>query len=195
MAAKDHNGVIREADLEQANDAFELYYNLGPVRTFKAVAHEMDLPVDQIIDWAHYYEWDRQIIEKDDLLEQEFEARHRRQVRSIRNRLTGQVNKILDQMEASSLGLPFDVSTPQDFQKVANAYETLAKASSLVSRPPGPGTGRRGQRPQGGDGPSPGGAGGDWATLLTEADGNGTPLEFDTDPEDAEYEEGDSGDE
>jgi hypothetical protein len=131
---------------QTVSEAFEYYYALGPNRTLEAVAEYKQLSLELLKQWAGVQAWTEKVAERNDQLEQTFEEEYRHKSREIRTELVEMCDKALKQVNKSSLGLPFTVSSIADFQKLTKAYETLVRANAIALAKPGDLAGGKGKK-------------------------------------------------
>jgi len=122
------------SDTELATSAFEAYYALGTERTLIFLESQSKIPFEILKQWSEVYAWDERIRERSKDLDRAFEQYYKDKTKDIRNRLIGQMEGLLGEMEASSLGLPFHVKDVADFRALAQAYESLVRANTLASK-------------------------------------------------------------
>ena len=131
---------------QTVGEAFEYYYALGPDRTLEAVAEYKQLSLELVKDWAGIQAWSEKIVERNEQLETAFEEDYKSKSREIRTELVAMCDKALKQINKSSLGLPFTVSSIGDFQKLTKAYETLVRANAIALAKPGDLAGGKGRK-------------------------------------------------
>ena len=148
---------------EKAAIAFESYYAMGPDRTLEQLAIDVRLPYEIISDWNEAHGWLEKIHKRDEDKERIFEERYLQRSRNIRNRIVHQMEDLLEDMENNSLGLPFVIRDINDFRALSQAYESLARANSLVIKK---------SQDMMADGEAPT----TWADLLHSVEGDGVEL-------------------
>lgn len=119
-------------DAEKSAIAFESFYAMGPERTLEQLALDVKLPYEIISEWNEAHGWIEKIHKRDEDKERIFEERYLQRSRNIRNRIVAQMEDLLQDMEHNSLGLPFVIRDINDFRALSQAYESLARANSLV---------------------------------------------------------------
>lgn len=117
-----------------AATAFEAYYALGSERTLILLEHQLNVPFEVLKQWAEVYAWDERIRERTKDLDRAFEQFYKDKTKDIRNRLINQMENLLGEMEASSLGLPFHIKDVGDFRSLAQAYESLVRANTMATK-------------------------------------------------------------
>jgi len=122
------------ANTELATSAFEAYYAMGSERTLIILESQTRIPFEVLKQWSEVYAWDERIRERSKELDRAFEQYYKDKTKDIRNRLIGQMEGLLGEMEASSLGLPFHVKDVNDFRALAQAYESLVRANTLATK-------------------------------------------------------------
>ena len=123
--------VSRNADLIEK--CFEIYYKLGPTRSLLPIHQKSGIPLHDLQQWREGYAWDEKILERNKDLERMVEESYREKSREIRNRLVGQMQKLMDDMEQCSLGLPFAITSVGDLKQLSQAYESLVRANILAT--------------------------------------------------------------
>lgn len=114
------------------SEAFERYYSLGIKRNLLTLAKVTGLDFDLLKNWSDGYAWDEKVEARDKELDRVFEQTYKRRTMDIRNRLVGQIDLLLLDMEKCSLGLPFSITTPAELRSVAQAYQALVQANTLA---------------------------------------------------------------
>ena len=131
---------------QTVSEAFEYYYSMGPERSLEAVAEYKQLSLELVKEWAGVQAWSEKVVERNDQLETAFEEDYRNKSREIRTELVDMCDKALKQINESSLGLPFTISSITDFQKLTKAYETLVRANAIALAKPGDLAGGKGRK-------------------------------------------------
>jgi len=121
--------MARKTDAERASIAFEAYYNLGSSRSLRKLAKVTGLEFELLCDWSEGYGWDELIDNRERDIQKTYDRVYKKKTVDIRNRLTSQIEKLLAAMETSSLGLPFEIKSPNDVRAIAQAYECLVRAN------------------------------------------------------------------
>lgn len=119
-------------DVDKAAEAFESYYYMGIDRTLEQLSISTRIPYEAISQWNEAFGWLEKIHNRDADKERIFEERYLNRSRNIRNRIVNQMEDLLKDMENNSLGLPFVIRDINDFRSLSQAYESLARANSLV---------------------------------------------------------------
>lgn len=127
-------------------ECFEYYYALGPERSLEAVAEYKQLPIELVEEWAGVQAWSEKVAQRNEQLEQAFEEEYKNKSRAIRTELVEMCDKALKQINQTSLGLPFTISSVSDFQKLTKSYETLVRANALALAKPGDLAGGKGKK-------------------------------------------------
>lgn len=121
--------ATRKTDAQRAAETFEIYYQLGGSRSLRKLAKATGLDFELLSDWSEGYGWDEMVDNRERDIQRTYDRIYRNKTVDIRNKLTTQIEKLLQHMENSSLGLPFEVRTPNDLRAVAQAYESLVRAN------------------------------------------------------------------
>ncbi len=114
------------------SEAFEYYFNLGNSRNLLKLAKQTSIDFDTLQRWSEVYAWDEKIQARDREVDRVFDNVYKRRTMDIRNRLVTQIDKLLTDMESSSLGLPFAITSPAELRSVAQAYQSLVQANVLA---------------------------------------------------------------
>lgn len=114
------------------SEAFERYYSLGVKRNLLTLAKQTGIDFDTLKNWSDGYAWDEKITTRDKELDRVFDQVYKRRTMDIRNRLVGQIDKLLADMERCSLGLPFSVTSPAELRSIAQAYQALVQANTMA---------------------------------------------------------------
>lgn len=141
MSSQVKRSVLSEAsqaalilDTARAMETFEVYYALGPERTLLTLEKHMGIPFDVLKQWAAVHAWEEKIRERTKELDRAYEAYYKDKTRDIRNNLISQMENLIGEMNASSLGLPFHIKDVSDFRALAQAYESLVRANTMAQR-------------------------------------------------------------
>jgi len=121
-----------EKELILIERSFEAFYEMGHDRSLTALSSETGIPFDQLKEWSEFHAWSEKVKARTDDLDRSFDAHYRAKTKDIRNRLVNQMENLIGDMEASSLGLPFTVSNISDFRALSQAYESLVRANTLA---------------------------------------------------------------
>jgi len=111
---------------------FEYYYQIGALRSLLTVEKASKVPLTTLKDWCEAFAWDEKIRERDKDLNKVLEESYRSKTIAIRNRLVGQMEGLMNDMESCSLGLPFAVTSVADLKQLAQAYESLVRSNILA---------------------------------------------------------------
>lgn len=111
---------------------FDYYYDQGSKRSLVDMSNNLDIPFDELQNIAQAYAWQQKIDAKDEEELYRIELNYQERARGIRNTLTDQLEALLRQMNASSIGLPFEIKDASDLRSLAQAYECLVRANSVV---------------------------------------------------------------
>lgn len=117
---------------KQVDSAFEYYYKLGVGRSALAVAKNLHIPFETIAEWKSLYAWDEKTKDRDADIYAATERLYVDKSRKIRNRLIGQVDRLLDEVDRCSMGLPFAINDVDDLRKLSQAYKMLVEANALA---------------------------------------------------------------
>jgi hypothetical protein len=112
---------------------FEVYYKLGPERSLLTVEKKSKIPLNILQQWCERYAWDEKILERNKDLDRVIEESYRSRSREIRNRLVNQMQRLMDDMENCTLGLPFAITSVGDLKQLSQAYESLVRANILAT--------------------------------------------------------------
>lgn len=121
--------MARKTEAQQALEAFEVYYELGGTRSLRKLHKVTKIDFDVLTDWSEAYGWEEMITNRELDVQRTYDRLYKQKTIDIRNKLTRQIERLLASMETSSLGLPFDVRSPNDLRAVAQAYEALVRAN------------------------------------------------------------------
>ena len=113
-------------------EAFERYYALGVKRSVFQLSKLIGIPFETLQSWADGYAWDEKVEARDRDVNRVYEQVYKQRTLDIRNRLVNQIDKLLKDMEGSSLGLPFTITTPAELRSLAQAYQSLVQANVLA---------------------------------------------------------------
>ena len=112
---------------------FEYYYQMGSMRSLLVLEEKSRVPLSTLKDYCEGYAWDEKIRERDKDLNRMLEESYRSKTVAIRNRLVGQMEGLMNDMESCSLGLPFAITSVADLKQLAQAYESLVRSNILAS--------------------------------------------------------------
>lgn len=112
---------------------FEAYYALGPSRSLLTIEKKTNIPLSTLKGWKEGFAWDEKILERNKDLDRMVEESYREKSKEIRNRLVNQMQKLMDDMEQCSLGLPFAITSVGDLKQLSQAYESLVRANILAT--------------------------------------------------------------
>lgn len=122
--------MARKTEAQKANEVFEIYYQLPTnKRSLQNLAKVTQLDFNILNEWSEAYGWDELIESREKDLQRTYDKIYKQKTIDIRNRLTRQIEKLLASMENSSLGLPFEMKSPNDLRALAQAYEALVRAN------------------------------------------------------------------
>jgi len=124
--------TTRKTQQQVIADIFEVYYKMGAKRSLQRLADHTKLDFDLLSSWSDTYAWDEKIEARENDLQRTADRVYKLKTANIRNRLVNQIDKLIQGMESSSLGLPFDIRTPNDMRSLAQAYESLVRASVVA---------------------------------------------------------------
>lgn len=105
---------------------------MGSQRSLVSLAKKTGIDFETLKEWSEAYAWDEMITARNREIERAFEAHYMHKSRDIRNRLVTQMESLLNEMEASSLGLPFAITSVADLRALSQAYESLVRANTLA---------------------------------------------------------------
>lgn len=117
---------------KEIEECFEYYHSLGHGRSALAVSKKFSIPFEDVNEWKSLHAWDEKVKERESDVFIATERLYADKSRNIRNRLIGQVGKLLDDVEGCSLGLPFRIRDVDDLRKLAQAYKLLVEANTLA---------------------------------------------------------------
>lgn len=116
-----------------AEECFEHYYNMGSERSLLKIEKEFSIPLTTLQEWEEAFGWQQKIQQRNAEIEREFDQHYKAKSKDIRNRITKQMEILLDDMQNCSIGLPFQIRSVDDMRKLAQAYESLVRANNLAT--------------------------------------------------------------
>jgi len=111
---------------------FEYYYKMGPNRSLLVLEEKSKVSLAKLKDLCEGLAWEEKIRERDKDLNKVIEETYRAKTIGIRNRLVGQMEGLMNDMENCSLGLPFAITSVADLKQLAQAYESLVRSNILA---------------------------------------------------------------
>lgn len=120
--------IQKNADEEErakSLEAFEVYYQLGSNRDIQKLSELTGMTPDVLSDWRELYEWDRLIEERLSELKTAFKEECFVRTMAIKRALCSTIEKTIEQMQQTKLGLPFEVTSIEDFAKLSRSYAVL----------------------------------------------------------------------
>lgn len=136
-------------------DAFERYFELGVNRGTDEVAETLGLDPEVVSGWAEVHNWDQHVQERLARLQSAFTEEFGVRTMEISSELMGMVSDTLENFQQGAQGVPFDITSVEDFSKLSLAYERMCRAHALLK--------------QSSEGEGLDGQGKTWADLLREA--------------------------
>lgn len=113
-------------------DLFELYFSMGHDRSLITLESETGIDLSILKEWEEAFGWQEKVQQRNAEIEREFDQHYRSKSKDIRNRLTKQMEHLLNDMEECSMGLPFQIKSVTDMRQLAQAYESLVRANNLA---------------------------------------------------------------
>lgn len=117
----------------KADKLFELYYSLGTERSLNKLAELTKIDFMILTSVADAYGWEQRGDARDADAERVKERKYRKQTAEIKEKLTTQIGNLLKRMQAQSLGMPFEIKSPNDLRAVAQAYQHLMAANTVAT--------------------------------------------------------------
>lgn len=124
----------KKTEAQIASEVFEIYYKMGSKRSLHRLSQELKLDFKLLSNWSDVYGWEELIDARDADVDRRQQRLYKERTLKIRDRLTDQISKLIDSMESTSLGLPFDIRSPNDLRALAQAYQALVGANNEASR-------------------------------------------------------------
>lgn len=139
---------------EGLTEAFEVYFALGVNRSLEETERTTGLALETLQEWAEVYQWDQHVQARLVELNQSFAEHFHTQTQNVRTEMLQIITQTLDQFREDSAGVPFPITSLDDLEKLARAYERLNRANAIALEA------ARQIDPSGGDQPQT------WADLL-----------------------------
>jgi len=117
----------------KVKELFEKYYSLGVTRSLNKLSQTTGIDFMELNALAAANGWE-QLADARDADEERLRLRlYKRKTSKIRDQLTNQIARLVDNMSNKSLGLPFEVKSPADMRALAQAYQHLVAATTTAN--------------------------------------------------------------
>lgn len=112
---------------------FDAYYEMGMERSLLELENITGVDFSTLKDWDDAYGWQEKISQKDKELDNISYLKNKEKAISIRDSLTAQIEFLINQMQSCSVGLPFAIKDVNDLKSLAQAYESLIRATVTMN--------------------------------------------------------------
>lgn len=113
-------------------DAFEIYFALGVNRSIEEVEQHTRIPFLVLQEWCEVHQWDQHVQVRLQEVNQAFAEQFHTQTQKVRTDMLGMLTASLDHFRDSLGGVPFPITSVEDFEAICRAYERLNRANAIA---------------------------------------------------------------